>query len=328
VIVGLDKVGGPMALYNATPDNYWNLFQPNDSVDYPWLAILLGYPVMGVWFWCTDQSMVQSVLGAKDLKTGQRGANLCGWLKVLDMPLFILPGIICLVLYPEIVKKPDEAYITLVTNTLPAGMIGLVVTTMLAAMISTIGSALNSLSTVYTMDIYVKKYKPDATQKEVVKIGRIVTIVGAVIAIVLTLAIDSIKGIKLFDIFQSILGFLAPPMTTVFLFSVLWKKTTKKAVNLVLSAGSLFSIGVGIVYLWVLPPVAGYHWPHFMMLSFLIFCVLSLFCWVVTMFDKKGQAECQDKIIPVKYKTDKITKGMWAALIIVMVALYLIFNGH
>lgn len=328
VIVGLVKVGGFSAIFEATPSHYWNLLQPNDSPDYPWLAILLGYPIMGVWFWCTDQSMVQSVLGAKDLKTGQRGANFCGLLKILDVPLFILPGVICLVLFPEIIHKPDEAYIHMVTNLLPPGMIGMIVITMLAAMISTIGSALNSLSTVYTMDIYVKKHNPKATSREVVRVGRIVTFVGAAIAIILTLAIDSIKGIRLFDIFQSILGFIAPSMTTVFLFSVLWKKTTTKAVNLVLSVGSVFSIGTGILYLWVFPIAKGYQWPHFMMLSFLIFCVLVVFCWLVTILDKKGQSNEQNLLKPVKFTTDAFTKGMWVILILVMIGLYFYFNGH
>jgi len=328
VIVGLIKVGGFGALVEATPPHFWNLFQPNSSPDYPWLAILLGYPIMGVWFWCTDQSMVQSVLGARDLKTGQRGANFCGWLKILDVPLFILPGIICLVLYPEIKATPDKAYIHMVTNLFPPGMIGMIIITMLAAMISTIGSALNSLSTVFTMDIYVKKYSPEASTRDVVRIGRVVTVVGAVIAIVLTLAIDNIRGIKLFDIFQSILGFIAPPMTTVFLFSVLWKKTTTRAVNLVLSVGSLFSLGIGVLYLWVLPTADGYVWPHFMMLSFLIFCVLAVFCWAMTLLGKKGQRDEQNELEPVSFTVDAFTKGMWTVFILVMIGLYVYFNGH
>jgi SSS family solute:Na+ symporter len=321
-------VGGFPALYEATPSHFWNLFQPNHSPDYPWLAIILGYPVMGVWFWCTDQSMVQSVLGARDLRTGQRGANFCGWLKILDVPLFILPGIICLVLFPEIRSNPNSAYVHMVTHLFPSGMIGLVIVTMLASMISTIGSALNSLSTVFTMDIYVRKYKPQASRDDIVRIGRQVTVVGALIAIALTIAIDQIRGIKLFDIFQSILGFLAPPMTTVFLFSVLWKKTTKKAVNLVLSVGSLFSLGVGVLYLWVLPTADGYHWPHFMLLSFYIFCVLALFCWLVSFFDRKGQQEEMSTLKPVSFKTDALTVSMWALLILVMIGLYVYFNGH
>ena len=92
VIVGIVKAGGPIAIFEATPGHYWNLFQPMDDPNYPWIAIILGYPIMGVWFWCTDQSMVQSVLGAKNLKQGQLGANFTGWLKILDVFLFIIPG--------------------------------------------------------------------------------------------------------------------------------------------------------------------------------------------------------------------------------------------
>ena len=99
-IAGLYKVGGVSALAEAVPADYWNLFRPNDDPAFPWLPIILGYPIMGVWFWCTDQSMVQPVLAAKNLKEGQMGANFTGWLKILDVPLYILPGIICLALYP------------------------------------------------------------------------------------------------------------------------------------------------------------------------------------------------------------------------------------
>uniref|UniRef100_UPI003F6B9752 sodium:solute symporter family transporter n=1 Tax=Polaribacter sp. TaxID=1920175 RepID=UPI003F6B9752 len=100
--VGLDKVGGVSGIIEKTPSNYWNLFMPSDDANYPWIAILLGYPIMGVWFWCTDQSMVQSVLGAKNIKQGQLGANFTGWLKIIDVPLFILPGIMCFILFPDL----------------------------------------------------------------------------------------------------------------------------------------------------------------------------------------------------------------------------------
>lgn len=122
-IAGLYKVGGVSALAEAVPADYWNLFRPNDDPAFPWLPIILGYPIMGVWFWCTDQSMVQPVLAAKNLKEGQMGANFTGWLKILDVPLYILPGIICLALYPGL-KNPDEAYMTMVTNLFPVGMVG------------------------------------------------------------------------------------------------------------------------------------------------------------------------------------------------------------
>lgn len=325
-IVGVVKAGGPMAIYEHTPPSYWNLFLPASDPNYPWLAIILGYPIMGVWFWCTDQSMVQSVLGAKNLRQGQMGANFTGWLKILDVALFIIPGITCFVLFPDL-KNPDEAYMTMVTRLLPAGMVGLVMSVLIAALVSTIDSALNSLSTVFTMDIYVKKYKPEATQKEIVGIGRMVTVLGAAIAIVLTLAINSIKGLQLFDIFQAVLGFLAPPMSVVFLFGVLWKKTTTRAANLILSVGTFFSIGTGILYLWVFPKEQYDFWPHFLLLSFLIFVVLAAFAWLVSIFDQKSVSQNVLDFGTLPKPGRKVWIA-WLALIVVMVSLYIVFNGH
>jgi SSS family solute:Na+ symporter len=313
-----------MAIYENTPASYWNLFLPMNDANYPWLAILLGYPVMGVWFWCTDQSMVQSVLGARNLRQGQLGANFTGWLKILDVALFIIPGITCFVLFPGL-KNPDEAYMTMVTRLLPAGMVGLVMSVLIAALVSTIDSALNSLSTVFTVDIYIRKFKPDAHPREVIRIGRIVTLIGALIAVFLTLAISSIKGLKLFDIFQAILGFLAPPMSVVFLFGVLWKKTTTRAANLILSAGTIFSIGTGILYLWVFPDEKYHFWPHFLLLSFLIFVVLALVALIVSLTDKKNESHFDLKVIT---RPDRRIWIPWIALIVVMIILYCIFNGH
>ena len=101
--------------------------------------------------------MVQSVLGARDLKQGQLGANFIGWLKILDVPLFIIPGVLCYILYPHL-SNPDEAYLTLVTRLFPPGMRGLIIVVLIAALVGNIGSSLNSVSTVFTMDIYIKKY--------------------------------------------------------------------------------------------------------------------------------------------------------------------------
>jgi solute:Na+ symporter, SSS family len=325
-VVGVMKAGGPFALFEKTPSNYWNLLRPMNDASYPWLAIVLGYPVMGVWFWCTDQSMVQSVLGAKNIKQGQLGSNFIGWLKILDVALFIIPGIACFVLFPHL-KNPDEAYMTMVTRLFPAGMVGLVMSVLLAALISTIDSALNSLSTVFTMDIYVKNYKPDAVQSEIIRIGRLVTFAGAVLAIVLTIGINSIKGLKLFDIFQAVLGFIAPPMSVVFLFGVLWKKTTTRAANLVLSVGTMFSLGVGILYLFVFPQAKYHCWPHFLQLSFYIFAVLAAMVFIVSYFDRN--AESRNILEIIKFpKPGRKVWVVWIALVIFMIAMYILFDGH
>lgn len=321
-IAGLIKVGGIGGLAEAVPSDYWNLFRPNADPDFPWLPILLGYPVMGVWFWCTDQSMVQPVLAARNLNEGQRGANFTGWLKILDVPLYILPGILCLALYPQL-SNPDEAYMTMVTNLFPIGMVGLVLAVLTAALVSTVGSALNALSTVYTMDIYVKSH-PQSTTKQIIRMGQIVTVVGAIISVAICIAIDSIKGLNLFNVFQSVLGFIAPPMSAVFLFGVFWKRTTARAANMALTWGTVFSIGTGILYLFVLNGAS--FWPHFMMLSFLIFVVIAVAMIVVSLLDKQPTG-----VGVIRKLTEKPTLDVkigWALLIVVMVALYIFFNGH
>jgi len=327
-IVGVHKAGGLLSIYENTPGNFWNLLRPMDDPNYPWLAIVLGYPIMGVWFWCTDQSMVQSVLGAKNLRQGQLGANFTGWLKILDVALFIIPGVVCFMLFPDL-KDPDEAYMTMVTRLFPAGMAGLVMAVLIAALVSTIDSALNSLSTIFTMDIFVKKYRPEATQKQIIGIGRIVTVVGALIAIFMTLAIDSIKGLNLFDVFQAVLGFIAPPMSVVFLFGVLWKRTTTIAANFALSFGTIFSLGTGIFYLWIFPNEKYDFWPHFLLLSFIIFVILAFLTWLIVILDKDSKSEKGHELkfenLP---KPDRKVWIMWITLIIVMVGFYIFFNGH
>ncbi|HYE55581.1 MAG TPA: sodium/solute symporter, partial [Chitinophagaceae bacterium] len=327
-VVGVMKAGGPTALFEKTPSHYWNLLLPADDQNYPWTAIILGYPVMGVWFWCTDQSMVQSVLAAKSLRQGQLGANFVGWLKILDVALFIIPGIACYVLFPTL-SNPDNAYMTMVTQLFPSGMVGLVMAVLIAALVSTIDSALNSLSTVFTLDIYVKKYKPHASQAQINRIGRMIMLAGAFVGILFALAIDSIEGLNLFDVFQAILGFIAPPMSVVFLLGVLYKRTTTLAANVVLSAGTLFSLGTGVLYLWVFPSGKYDFWPHFLLLSFYIFIILAALGLIISYFDKKGaQGNAAPGAVAATEPADKKVIWSWALLIVIMVTLYIIFNGH
>ncbi|MDA3616522.1 sodium:solute symporter family transporter [Polluticaenibacter yanchengensis] len=326
LILGLNKVGGLGNLVSSTPDSYWTLIQPASDANYPWPAILLGYPVAAIAFFCTDQSMVQSVLGAKNLKHGQLGVSLIGWLKILSIPLFIIPGIICFKLYPELGKEnADLAYMTLVTNIFPQGLNGLVIVVLIAVLVGTIGSSLNSLSTVFTMDIYLKEINPKATNKDLVRVGRYTVLIGCLAAILIAVAIDSIRGVKLFDVFQAILGFIAPPLSVVFLLAVFWKRTTRKAVNFTLSIGSLISLTVGVLYLWVFPAAEHPFWPHYLLLSFYVFAGLFILAAIISLLDKNPVN------IPIAGEdnlpeTDHTVKIVWGALITVMIVLYIIFS--
>jgi solute:Na+ symporter, SSS family len=217
----------------------------------------------------------------------------------------------------------------MVTNLFRPGMKGLIIVVLVACLISTIGASLNSVSTVFTMDIYVKKYKPAASNKEIMRIGRLITIAGAIVSVTVALAIDAIKGLNLFNIFQSVLGFLAPPMTVAFLFGVMWKKTTSKAINWVLTIGTLFCLLVGILYLWVLPSDKYTFWPHFLMLSFYLFVALSAMTMVVSLLDKKGAAAIGQAVqFGALTRSSRKVWMMWAILSAVMIGLYIFFNGH
>lgn len=323
-ILGIQKVGGIQALVEGTPKSYWSLIRPANDPGYPWPAILLGYPVSAIAFFCTDQAMVQSVLGARNLEQGQLGVSFIGWLKILSLPLFIIPGIVCFKLFPNL-NSPDEAYMTLVTNLFPAGLNGLVIVVLIAVLVGTIGSSLNALSTVFTTDIYVKKINPSATNQQIIKMGRATVIGGCFFAILMALAIDSIKGLNLFDIFQAVLGFIAPSLAVVFLMSVFWSKTTRRAINFTLSWGSVISLGIGVLYLWVFPAKAYSFWPHYLMLSFLIFALLTVLAIIISLIDKNG---IRGSIIPQKDlpKPTRTVKIVWTALVIIMVSLYIIFH--
>ncbi|GAB4018637.1 sodium:solute symporter family transporter [Spirosoma koreense] len=325
-ILGINKVGGLEALYQKAPADYWSLIHPANDPKYPWPAIVLGYPVAAIAFFCTDQAMVQSVLGARNLEQGQLGVNFIGWLKILSLPLFILPGILCFILFPNL-KDPAEAYMTMVTNLFPPGMNGLVIVVLIAVLVGTIGSSLNSLSTVFTMDIYARKINPAASTQQLIRVGRMTVIAGCLFAVLMALAIDSIEGLNLFDVFQSVLGFIAPPLSVVFLLTVFWKRTTRTAVNSILSVGSAFSLGVGVLYLWIFPPDRYMFWPHYLLLSFSIFATLLILAVFISLLDKNPSVYVADSA--GNDSVGQPTRRVWIAwigLAITMVGLYLVFH--
>lgn len=327
LFLGLRAVGGVEALYQQTPESYWSLIRPASDPDYPWYAILLGYPVAAIAFFCTDQAMVQSVLGAKNLKQGQLGVNFMAWLKILSLPLFILTGVICSVLFPNL-QDPSLAYMTMVTNLFPTGLNGLVIVVLVAVLVGTIGSSLNSLSTVFTMDLYLKHIRPDATDEQITRIGRMTVIVGCFSAVLMALAIDHIQGLNLFDIFQSILGFIAPPLAAVFLLAVLWRKTNKVAVNTILSFGSILSLGIGILYLWVFPKDQYDFWPHYLVLSFGLFATLMVIGVILSFVFPKSTFEIENEgqsFTKIKKPAVEV-RWAWGVLFVVMFLLYWIFR--
>ncbi len=330
--IGLEKVGGIGQLLQEIPPERWQLLRPASDPDFPWHAMLLGYPVMGVWFWCTDQTIVQRVLGARDLNQGQRGALFAAWLKTLSPVLFLLPGLCCFVLYPNL-EDPDRAFTTMVTSTLPPGMVGVMVAVLIAAMISTLDSGLNSFSTIFTLDVYQPRFSPQASPEELKKVGRFVTIAIAVVAACIAILMESV-GKNLFDLLQGLIAYFAPPMTALFLIGVLWRRATATAAFWTLICGSLVSLTCGALDLLKEPIAKNWGWeisfPHYLLMSFYLFVGIGCFMIAVSLLTSNDP--CEKRLLPAgendrnSEPSSKFVWSGWAILACIMLGIYVVFR--
>ena len=208
---------------------------------YPWLGMLICAPVIGLWYWCTDQYIVQRALAAPNEKVARRGSIFASFLKLFPPYLFIIPGMICFALVksgkvPELSANFDaqNAFPLLVKHLLPAGLRGLVVAGLLSALMGSLAGVFNACSTLFTVDLY-EKLKPGASQSQIVRTGRIATTVMVIIAL---MWIPVVQGAhSLYDYLQSVQGYLAPPIFVVFFFGVFWKRLNAR--------GCLWAIVVG-----------------------------------------------------------------------------------
>src|SRR5688572_11816507 len=177
MLVGLDKVGGWDALVSSLPKEKLNMFPPLSDPDFPWLGILFASPIVGLWYWCTDQHIVQRCLAGRDEKQARRGTIFAAFLKLFPFFIFMIPGIIAYTLAKQgkiVLPNGDQAFPTLVKELMPVGLRGLLAGGLLAALMSSLAAVYNACSSLFTMDIY-KKYRPEASNLQLVKVGRIAT---------------------------------------------------------------------------------------------------------------------------------------------------------
>lgn len=325
-LIAFSHVGGISELIESTPDDYWQLFRGADDDVYPWHAVVLGYPVLAIWFWCTDQTIVQRALGARDLQQSQLGVAFAGFLKIIPPFIFMLPGILCFVLHPDL-SDPDEAFMTMVTNYLPVGMTGLIVAVLIAALVSTVDSGLNSFSTVFTLDIYVKRYRPDASPAEIKWVGRLAMVGVALLSILAALSMEGV-GKNMFDLLQGIISFIAPPMGAVFLIGVLWKRATSKAAYATLVAGSIVSLSVGLMHFKSWPSAE--FWPNHLLLAFYLFAAIVAFMVVVSLLTVKSPDQEDMPTLRETYAemgvSPRLVWILWAILAVIMMTIYVAFN--
>src|SRR5437016_4550939 len=150
------------------PPDYFHMIKPASDPNFPWTGIFFGAPILGIWYWCTDQVIVQRVLSARDEGHAKAGTIFAGFLKILPVFMLVLPGIIAKALFRDQLKSPDFAYPTLVLNLLPVGLVGLVMAALLAAVMGAMSSVFNSASTLVTLDFY-KKLRPQVSERELVR---------------------------------------------------------------------------------------------------------------------------------------------------------------
>ena len=287
---GLDALGGWSEVEKLTAPNYTSLWRPLSDPDFPWTGILFGAPILGVWYWCTDQFIVQRVLAARNIDQARKGTIFAAYLKMLPLFIFVVPGLIAYALSVQAGSNfsfplengevlYDAALPMLTMQLLPAGLRGLVVAGLIAALMSSLSSVFNSCSTLFTIDVY-QRLKPETSEKQLVKVGRIATGILVILGLAWIPLLDLLEG-GLFQKLQSIQSYISPPIASVFLLGVFSKRITAKGAKYALLSGAVLGATRLILELnkTILPTSLSWYvdinFLHFALLLFLI-CTLVL----------------------------------------------------
>jgi solute:Na+ symporter, SSS family len=245
-VIGLGHVGGFAGLRAAVPASYFHMIKPMSDPDFPWTGIFFGAPILGIWYWCTDQVIVQRVLSAKDEGHARAGTIFAGFLKVLPVFILVLPGLIAFALYRDAftirngqVTNGDIAYPMLVINLLPAGLVGVMIAALMAALMGAMSSVFNSASTLVTLDFY-KKIKPDADERQLVNFGRAATGVLVLLGVLWVPFIRLISS-QLFIYLQAVQAYISPPIAVCFIFGIAWTRVNGQGALAALLSG--FALG-------------------------------------------------------------------------------------
>ena len=333
-IFGLIQVGGWGGIVDNVEAVKMTMLRPaSDPANLPWYSIFLGYPVIGLWYWCADQTIVQRVLGAKDENHARVGPLFAGFIKILPVFIFVLPGLILLALINQGQFKPLEdskdAYSYLIRNLLPTGLTGVMAAALLAALMSTVSGALNSIATLFSYDLY-KRWKPETPDKSLVFIGRVATFVAMIVAIVWSQYIGHFEGIYQGCI--SLICYVAPPITAVFLLGVFWKRASGQGAIITLITGSF--LGFVVFLLEWFKDTTGWTMPA--MLAGFYLCMICIIIHVTVSFFKPHKHTADSIALVWDKPMDCLKSPGWsgignykvlsALLFITMVTLYWFFR--
>jgi len=281
-LIGLDRIGGWDVMVTEAGPGFMDMWKPLSDPNFPWTGILIGAPILGVWYWCTDQFIVQRVLSARNVDEARRGAIFGGFLKVLPLFIFVVPGVVAWVMAQRgeiVLGASDQALPVLIGTLLPTGLKGLVVAGLLAALMSSLAAVFNSCSTLITWDVY-KKLRPEAGERQLVMVGQVATLVMVGFGLAWIPMMKLISG-QLYQYLQSVQAYISPPIAAVFLLGVFWKRVNSSGAIAALLSG--FVLGMARLLLelnrdvlgdGVLGWYAGINFLHFAIFLFVVCAVV------------------------------------------------------
>lgn len=337
-LVGLNELGGWGAMKEAVGPGFMDMWKPATDPNFPWTGILLGAPILGVWYWCTDQFIVQRTLAAKNEDHARRGTIFAGYLKLLPLFIFVVPGLIAYALSKSgriQLAAPDQALPTLVGSLLPAGLRGLVVAGLMAALMSSLSSVFNSTSTLVTIDVY-KKLRPQSSERQLVLFGQVITAVLVGLGLLWIPVMKLISG-QLYQYLQSVQAYISPPIAAVFLLGVLSKRLNAKGAMAALLAGFVLGMGRLVAELnrgSLTGMLHSYATMNFLHFAIFLFVVCSVILIVVSLVTPPPPAE---KVAGLTFATKSTTttsdpkwrlrdRTLSAVLMLCVVAVWIYFR--
>jgi solute:Na+ symporter, SSS family len=282
-VIGLIKIGGWDNMVSAVGSSHFNMFLPADHPHFPWIGMVFAPPIIGIWYWCTDQYIVQRVLSAQNETQARRGTIFAGYLKLLPIFMFFIPGLIAYAMSKSgqlTYASSDQVFPTLVRELLPSGMRGLVAGGLLAALMSSLSSVFNSCSTLFTMDIY-KKLKPKSSERTLIFVGRVATGIIVITGILWIPLMKVVSSGGIYKYLQSVQAYIAPPIAAVFLLGLLWSRINAQGALAALVSG--FAAGMLRLGLEINKSNLSGFWYDFADLNFLYFAIFSFLTCIMIM---------------------------------------------
>jgi SSS family solute:Na+ symporter len=361
LVVGLYQIGGLDALRTANPEtiHLWRplsttpetqgfpgfLFDPSST---PWLGVLLTSPIIGLWYWCTDQYIVQRVLTARNLKEARRGTIFAAYLKLVPVFIFLLPGMIAVALWKQgapgfgaIETNPQGAFPILVSNLLPVGLKGLVLAGMLSALMSALASLFNSTATLFTVDFY-KRLRPQSTEGHLVFVGRMATAGIIVLGMLWIPFLQDLGKGQLYTYLQLVQSLLAPSIAAVFMAGIFFDRVTPKSGLVGIVTG--FVLGMSRLIFQAAHEMYGVQWPgliqdfvdlNWLYFSFLLFVFTCALIFAVSAVTPKASPETlagltYNTVSREQTEDERKSYGPWevfhtVVVVTIIVAIYVYF---